>query len=164
MKVMMILLIITALAGLWTVMTSVIIRAALGLALTSIMLTIIMFQLGAPLAGVFELSVCAGLISVVFISVISLTHRLSYPEYMSRRANRLRRFIYLPVILIVAAVAMFFAYRPFVIPMALPALFSDVRVILWDVRRLDLLGQIVILLAGVFGVLILFKWSHNDGN
>ena len=34
---------------------------------------------------------------------------------------------------------------------------TDVRSVLWGDRRLDLLGQILIIFAGIFGVVILFK-------
>jgi len=39
---------------------------------------------------------------------------------------------------------------------------NDVRIILWNLRQLDLLGQIVILLAGAFGVAVLFKERKNE--
>ena len=61
----------------WTVMTARLLRSAVGLAITSAILTILMFQLASPLAAVFELSVCAGLISAIFISTISLTQRVT---------------------------------------------------------------------------------------
>ena len=34
---------------------------------------------------------------------------------------------------------------------------SDVRNVMWKFRQTDILGQIVIILAGVFGVVVLFK-------
>lgn len=49
--------------------------AAISLAALSAVLAIIFYQLNSPYAGVFELSVCAGLITVLFVSVISLTRR-----------------------------------------------------------------------------------------
>ncbi|MFA4967046.1 MAG: hypothetical protein WC624_02355 [Candidatus Margulisiibacteriota bacterium] len=164
MNIMIFLLVLLVLAALWAVMTSLLLRAAIALALTSIILTVLMFEMGAPLAAVFELSVCAGLISVVFISVISLTHRLPLKEYLDRRKNRIGRFWFLPVLLVIAGLAMFYFKQSF--DMRLPAkiLIADVRVVLWQLRRLDLFGQIIILLAGVFGVLILFGGSKKNGN
>ena len=47
--------------------------SALGLAAASIMLSIVLFQFGANIAAVFELSVCAGLITVLFVSTVCLT-------------------------------------------------------------------------------------------
>ena len=150
------------LAALWTVMTMRLLRSVVGLALTSAVLTIIMFRLDAPLAAVFELSVCAGLISAVFISSISLTRRLTAEAEPARRKARLGRYWLLPVLLAAAGVAMLLVKLP--LPPAPEALtgVADVRNILWNVRRLDLLGQIVILLAGAFGVVILFKdWKRE---
>ena len=43
------------------------------------------------------------------------------------------------------------------LPLPPGGLETDVRDVLWNVRRLDLVGQILIILAGVFGVVILFK-------
>lgn len=54
-------------------------RAAIALGLGSVALATLFFLLGAPYAGGFELSVGAGLISVLFIIAISLT------ESMQRR-------------------------------------------------------------------------------
>lgn len=164
MKIMILLLLLTVLAALWTTTTALLLRAALGLALTSALLTVIMFQMGAPLAAVFELSVCAGLISVVFISAISLTHQLPRKEFLARRQSRIRRFRYLPVILVLAALALYFAYRPFPLPLPSKDIVNDVRFVLWDLRRIDLFGQIMVLLAGVYGVLLLFKARGKDGN
>jgi len=49
------------------------VRAAVALGLGSAALAMLLFLLGAPYAGGFELSVGAGLISVLFIVAISLT-------------------------------------------------------------------------------------------
>ncbi len=45
------------------------------LGLVSVLLAIIFFQLNAPFAGGFELSIGAGLISLLFIMTISFTER-----------------------------------------------------------------------------------------
>jgi hypothetical protein len=71
--------------------------------------------------------------------------------------NKIRRYWYLPVIMIAAAAALIFLKaRP---DIALPqkAVESGVRDILWNMRQVDLYGQIVIILAGTFGIVILFK-------
>lgn len=162
MEIMILLLIAMVLAALWAVMTSLLLRSAIALALTSLILTVIMYRMGAPLAAVFELSVCAGLISVVFISVISLTHRLPLKEYLSRRQSRINRFWPLPVILIAVGIILILIKTPLSSIFPAPVTGEDVRSIMWNLRRLDLFGQIMILLAGVFGVLILFKGNKND--
>lgn len=50
-----------------------IIRATISLAVLSVVLSAIFFHLKAPYAGAFELSVCAGLVTVLFVAAISST-------------------------------------------------------------------------------------------
>jgi len=156
-----ILSIIVVLAALWTVMTRSLLKAALGLAVTSAIIAIILFRLNSPLAGVFELSVCAGLITAVFISAISLMKPLTHKETIELSRKRIKRYWYLPVILIIAG----FIFSKTAIPASvkiLPAAAKlDVRSVLWNLRALDLFGQVVIVLAGVFGTVILFKESKK---
>jgi len=49
--------------------------SAIALAVLSIMIAIMFFKMDSNYAGAFELSVCAGLITALFVSVISLTKR-----------------------------------------------------------------------------------------
>jgi NADH-quinone oxidoreductase subunit J len=161
MNITIVLLIILVVSALWAVMTSLLLRAAIALALTSVILSVILFQMGAPLAAVFELSVCAGLISVVFISVISLTHRLPLKEYLARRQDRILRFWALPLILIVAGIALFMFRQPVHVSLPPAAAQPGVQVLLWHMRGFDLFGQVIVLLAGAFGIVILFKESKN---
>ncbi len=144
------------LAGVWSVMTLSLLQAAIGLAITSALLTLLLFVLEAPLAGVFELSVCAGLITVVFIGTISLTRPLAKQEIQARNRLRLRRFFGLPI-LIAALGWVLYALAPHLdLPQPPSAPAMDVRQMLWDWRRLDLVGHILIILTGIFGVVILF--------
>jgi NADH-quinone oxidoreductase subunit J len=133
------------------------VKAAIALAVTSIILTIIMFRLISPLAAVFELSVCSGLITVIFMGAISLTKRTTEQQEKIRMYSRARRFAALPVLVIAAAVVLAFVGIPmnFTVPQAVAA--GDVRSVLWNERQLDLLGQILVILAGFFGVAVLFK-------
>ena len=150
-------------AGVWAVMTSDLLRSAIGLALTSAILTLVLFLLGGPLAAVFELSVCAGLITVVFISTISLTKSEQPEAARGRKLTRLQRFAFLPVLLILAAIYLH-GHAPHPGHVAPPPAHPprDVREALWFVRRFDLVGQILIILAGVFGVIVLFKTHDAD--
>ncbi|MCX5697115.1 MAG: NADH-quinone oxidoreductase subunit J [Candidatus Omnitrophica bacterium] len=144
-------------ASLWTVMTRSLLRSGIGLALTSVILAIFMFRLNSPLAAVFELSVCAGLISVLFISTISLTHPLSAQEKIQHMWVRLARFWFLPLLVIVLVVGLLLMRSRPQIHMPLAQDLKDARVVLWNFRQIDLLGQAIVLLAGVFGVVVLFK-------
>jgi NADH-quinone oxidoreductase subunit J len=58
------------------VLSKTMIRAAVALGLGSVSLAVLLFVLGAPHAGGFELSVGAGLISVLFLLAISLTESM----------------------------------------------------------------------------------------
>ena len=149
-------LILIAAAALWTVQAHIL-RAVIGLAVVSVLLTVLMFQMGAPLAGVFELSVCAGLITVVFVSTISLTRPLTGHEEREQAGLRARRFH--PAILVAASVGALFWIGSYGLDVA-PAVSEspeNVGEVLWGLRRLDLLGQMIVIFVGVFGVVVLFK-------
>ena len=158
-----ILLVLLIAAALWTVLRGSLLRAVIALALTSIVLTVIIFRLGSPIAAVFELSVCAGLITVVFMSTISLTKPLTHMETLEYTKSRVKRFWLLPIIIIVAGASLALMTIPlnFNIP-SMPATAGSFRDVLWTDRRFDLVGQILIILAGVFGVVVLFKHHSKD--
>lgn len=150
---------------LWAVMARGLLRAAIALATASVVLSIIMFRMDSALAAVFELSVCAGLITVVFISAISLAEPKSEAQLRAAMPGRIRRYIMLPVLLaVVGACLVLLCKQPVDLPTAAaaqaPAL--DVRNVLWNLRRLDLLGQVIIMLVGVFGVIVLFKGKNTN--
>jgi NADH-quinone oxidoreductase subunit J len=150
-------------AAVWTVMRGSLLRAVIALALTSIALTAIMFRLGAPIAAVFELSVCAGLITVVFMSTVSLTKPLTHKETLEYTKSRIKRFWLLPLLIALAASALLYVTIPinFTLPAA-PEATTSFRNVLWENRQFDLLGQILIIFAGVFGVVVLFKHRAKD--
>jgi NADH-quinone oxidoreductase subunit J len=55
--------------------------AVISLGIGSALLATLFFWLGAPYAGGFELSVGAGLISVLFLIIISLTESMGQESY-----------------------------------------------------------------------------------
>ena len=67
---------IVLLGAVAAVLAKNLIRAAVALGIGSAALAMLFFALNAPYAGGFELSVGAGLISVLFIVAISLTESL----------------------------------------------------------------------------------------
>ncbi len=138
-----------------------ILKASIALAAVSAILSIIMFMMGANLAAVFELSVCAGLITVVFISAISMTRLRTKEELAEVEKNRRKRFVWLPVLLIVllsVALILVWPHLDTMLPYK-AAVENEVssQDIFWNLRQQDMLGQIIIVLTGVFGVLIFFK-------
>lgn len=148
-------------AALWTVITCRLLRAVVGLALTSAVLTVLMFMLNAPLAGVFELSVCAGLIPAIFLSTISVTKKIAPQAMIVESQQQIRKFWALPVILVLAGVAFSQVHVPELAVRLANVPQPDVQTVLWNLRHLDLLGQIIILLAGAFGVVELLKEAKN---
>jgi NADH-quinone oxidoreductase subunit J len=156
-------LVILIFAALWTVMARSLLRSAIGLALVSALLTMVMFRLNSPLAAVFELSVCAGLISVLFVSVISLTQPLSQKEIIEHMKAKLSRFWLLPFLVVTLGIMLSLISVKLNINAPAPEREGDVRFVLWYLRQFDLLGQIIILLAGVFGVVILFREPKKNG-
>lgn len=130
-------------------------RSAIALAVGSAVLAIILFQLKAPYAAVFELSIGAGLIMVLFISAISLTRR-EKPEAEEKKKSPL---LVIPLLLLVGValssiIAAVVVFRSGILPAPGGGGFSQT---LWQVRWLDILGQLGIILAGVLAIAALFR-------
>lgn len=142
-----------------TVLIRSLIKAAIALALTSAVLTVVMFLMGATLAAVLELSVCAGLITAVFVSTISLTRNLTTEEEAEAARKRLRKTLWLPALLAFVGTLVWILFPNLPLALAQTPAGADIaaREALWDSRQLDILGAILIVLAGVFGVVVLFK-------
>jgi NADH-quinone oxidoreductase subunit J len=143
-------------ASVWTVMTVRLLLSVIGLALVSALVSILMFRLNSPYAAVFELSVCAGLISVIFFVAVSFTKRLTDEDVKTLRDHRFRKTVWLPLLLIGLGLILAKTLGPRVLDAPVQGQ-ADVRPVLWGLRHLDLFGQIIVLLAGAFGVVIFFK-------
>lgn len=152
-----VLLVLFVLAALWTVMAPSLLLSSMGLAAASALLSVVMFKCGAQLAAVFELSVCAGLISVLFICTVSLTEAMDRKESKEYARERMSRFWLLPVVVILLSFAAARLSGKSDFGTFVSSRGEDVRNLLWNVRQLDILGQIIILMVGVFGVVILFR-------
>jgi NADH-quinone oxidoreductase subunit J len=129
-------------------------KSAISLAVASLLLGIIFFRMGASYAGVFEISVVAGLITVLFILTIALTNAGEVVRE-SRLANLIFPLFFAVFIIIDALVMKGLLQKIPALPSAPESgAFGDV---LWKGRTLDLVGQIAVILAGVFSVLALFR-------
>ncbi|MCL2462044.1 MAG: hypothetical protein FWF44_05210 [Defluviitaleaceae bacterium] len=150
-------------SALGTVMIRNLLTAAVALALTSAILTVALFIMGAQLAAVIELSVCAGLVTAVFATTISLTKTDKAEELAALKKERLGRFLPLPFILVVLIIGIVIIWPGMDITI-LGGNFSDAasRQVLWDQRALDMIGLALIILAGVLGVSVLFREHHHD--
>ncbi len=148
------------LSAVWAVLSPRLLRAVIALAVASICVTLALFRLDSPLAGVFELSVCSGLISAVFISTISLSALETDASIAQSSKERIRRYWFLPPLLLLVGVAVTQIVLPTMPEVQVTG--DGVREVLWTQRHLDLLGQITVLLAGAFGVVVLFKGTQKQ--
>jgi NADH-quinone oxidoreductase subunit J len=129
-------------------------RAAISLAIASLLLGIIFFRMGAPYAGVFEISVVAGLITVLFILTIALTKAgQEVPE--SKTVNIVFLLFFVVFAAIDALVMKGLLQKIPALPGAAES--GSFGEVLWRGRTFDLVGQIAVILAGVFSVLALFR-------
>jgi len=135
-------------------------RSAIALAVASLLLGIIFFRMNAPYAGVFEISVVAGLITVLFVLTIALT-KTGEEVRESKLVNVAFPIVFVAFIVIDALVMKGLIGKiPALAAGAETGSFGDV---LWKARTYDLVGQIAVILAGVFAVLALFrKREKND--
>ena len=129
-------------------------KSAISLAASSLLLGIIFFRMNAPYAGVFEISVVAGLITVLFILTIALT-KSGDEVRESKLVNWAFPAVFVAFLVIDALVMKGLLGK-------VPALASGPEAgtfgeVLWKGRTLDLVGQIAVILAGVFAVLALFR-------
>lgn len=140
------------------------VHSAIGLLVASLGLTLVLFDLNAPYAGVFELSVCAGLISVLFILAISLIHPLSGELQTERKQLHYRRFMALPIAVLVIAAFLWMGRGAWIgaFPLGKIETATSIGDILWNGRGLDLIGQVAVLLIGVYGVVVLFKRGKTE--
>lgn len=148
--------------GLYAVLSPSLIKAAIGLAAVSAILTILMFSLNSPLAAVFELSVCAGLITVVFVSVISLTKPAIPGERGDVEPDHYLKYAPLPLVGALLCLAMGWYLGDAPASTLAVAAGPDVREALWSLRRTDIFSQLAVLFAGVYGVIVLFKELKHD--
>lgn len=68
------LLTMLVISALCAIMLKDLLKAGVALGILSVILSVIFFRLNSPYAAVFELSICAGLITVLFVSAVSLTN------------------------------------------------------------------------------------------
>jgi uncharacterized MnhB-related membrane protein len=129
-------------------------HSAIWLAGVSALLAVVFYQLGAHQVAVIELSVGAGLVTVLFAFAIGIAGEDQIP---------LNPIIPRVVIwgLVLAAIALIgwqaipFAREAFLPPaeQAAAAAEAPIQAVIWEQRQLDLLVQIVLIFSGVLGML-----------
>lgn len=133
-------------------------KAAVALALASVFLSALLFHYGAWVAAVFELSVCSGLITVLFVSTISLTKDSDQKEEAKLTSYLLPAFLLFFIGVDCFAVKWIDKFiQPVGQVLQADKLTGGFSRIFWGERTTDVMGQAALILAGVFAILSLFK-------
>ncbi|MBN2339007.1 MAG: NADH-quinone oxidoreductase subunit J [Acidobacteria bacterium] len=132
---------------------------AVSLALVSAVLAGILFHYGANIAGVFELSVCAGLITVLFVSTVGMTKDSDQGD----ETRMGRGFIPLVLLVFIGLDVLILRWLGSALPSIVPGAGSgSFQNVFWNLRSADILGQVVLILAGVFGISALFRLKVKE--
>ncbi|MGB9643404.1 MAG: Na(+)/H(+) antiporter subunit B [Candidatus Ratteibacteria bacterium] len=134
-------------------------KAVICLMISSIFLGIIFFKLGAPYAGIFEISVVAGLIMVLFILTISLT---GSQDAVVEPAS----FWIFVILFITISFAMLSGIaHSGIVQRCLPVSVEVHKFgeVLWLDRTFDMVGQISVIFAGVFVLLAIVGAGRRNG-
>lgn len=134
-------------------------KSAIALAAASASLGILMYALGSIWAAVFEISVCSGLVTVIFISAISLSNA-DKKDLESVYQTKKQMFI-LPIVLIIGGVLLVLAAMAIHFSLPDGSLVAQAtekfQEIFWNTRQADIWGQIIVVLTGTIAVVVLFK-------
>ncbi len=131
--------------------------SALWLAGASALVALLMYLLGAPEVAVIELSVGAGLVTVLFVFAINIAGE----EPLTQKPLLPKGLAWVFVLLAVGLIG--WLILPLMnIPIPGPS-FTDFTTALWQERSLDVLLQIVLIFAGILGVLgLLEEGRHHE--
>jgi uncharacterized MnhB-related membrane protein len=131
--------------------------SAIWLALTSAMVALMIYMLGAPQLAVIELSVGAGLVTVLFVFAINISGEEVFDLKSILPKPLVWAFVSVAVLLALFLIlhSMGFAKFP-------QQTSSTVAGILWDDRYLDFLLQIALIFSGVLGVIGLLSHAKAD--
>jgi uncharacterized MnhB-related membrane protein len=128
--------------------------SALWLAATSALVALEMYLLGAPEVAVIELSVGAGLVTVLFVFAINIAGEETLP-FQPIVPKPLAWILVLSAVLLLAWMDRDILATQ--VPTVDPLYFKTV---LWENRLLDVLLQMALIFAGVLGVLGLLAETH----
>ncbi|MEF3280797.1 MAG: NADH-quinone oxidoreductase subunit J [Elusimicrobiota bacterium] len=139
-----------------SVISKKLINSAIMLAVLSIGVSILLFAYSAPWAAVFELSVCAGLITVLFISAVNLIKN----DEESLKENRVK-YIVFPIILVGFIIATSIFVPEYFSKLLKYSTFNTsnqdpLGKFIWIYRGVDIIGQLTLLAASVFVIKHIF--------
>lgn len=147
-----ILVILTVFCALFAVVSTRLLHATLWLAAVSALVGLLLYQLGAWEIAVIELSVGAGLVTVLMVFAITMIGDPPATPYVSRRTL---------FIFVVLAMTMIAGMTVNSLPTPHDVVAEPLAAVLWNVRGLDMAAQIVLIFAGVMGVLGLLSVSDD---
>ena len=145
--------------GFFSVLSRHLINAAISLAAVSAACGVLMYVLGAHTAAIFEVSVCSGLVTVIFISAVSLSSGDKQASAPEKRAHLL------PIVLIAigAVLVIVSLLTGFSLgtrgPVGSAASFDNV---FWETRQADIFGQMIAIIAGASAIVVFFKESEKQ--
>ncbi len=121
--------------------------SAIWLAIASALLALLIYLLGAPELAVIELSVGAGLVTVLFVFAISIA-----VEESNMQQSLLPKWLAGIVVLVSIGLTGWLCLPDlgFNMPQLVPTRLSTV---LWELRGADVILQVILIFAGVLGVL-----------
>jgi NADH:ubiquinone oxidoreductase subunit 6 (subunit J) len=126
--------------------TRSLIRSALWLAVVSAALSILFYKLGAQQVAVIELSVGAGLVTVLFVFAISIAGAETFDE-----KPLLPKALTWALVLLITGLFLWYVMPVEAIDRV--ASDPDVATVFWNQRGLDVIVQVVLIFSGVLGLL-----------
>jgi uncharacterized MnhB-related membrane protein len=130
--------------------------SAIWLAVTSALVAVMIYLLGAPHIAVIELSVGAGLVTVLFVFAINIAG-----EDTAKLKSLLPKPLAIGSIVLASALAIYLILHLAGI-INLTQITASESMILWQERYADFLLQIVLIFSGVLGVLgLLANKTHT---
>ena len=128
--------------------------SALWLAVVSGLVSLFMYMLGSPGIAAVELSVGAGLVTVLFVFVISITGNEKLPD-----KPLFPRWLALVITIVSFGALAWFWFKSGINP-ALDTEKADILAdTIWVDRKLDIYLQAALLISGIFGTLLLITPS-----
>ena len=129
------------------VILSDMLKSILSLTIASVSLAVYFYLLGAPYAAVFEAIVAAGLITVLFLFMVSLTDT----SVVERLEGRKAMVVGVLALAFVAVVALLWVSYFGELGVAAQSNFGDFGEALWTGRSIDVLAVTILIFVGVIG-------------
>jgi len=150
-----VLLALMALSAILVIFCRDLLYAVISLGTLSVFTSILFYILGSPFASIMELSIGAGLITILFMATISLVEqpRVGHAKYSGR--SSISFFALAAVVATTIWVALSLAEG--VPGPAAAASAAALPEVLWGIRLLDVMGLSVVIFTASIGIGVLFR-------